>query len=146
MPRRRRAASPPRRASGITFCSPRSAPTSLSPTDRWQAHLSSGGDGATLLPIISFFAVALPHYLSILSQIVSFHDSLHSDPPLLAFADPYVCRSWRGMRCVQFCAGFSRECVLTFLEKLPVRKVPGIGRVLEKQLQRVLEVPSAIYP
>ena len=34
----------------------------------------------------------------------------------------------------QFCAGWSREAVLDFLRELPVRKIGGVGRVLEKEL------------
>ena len=40
----------------------------------------------------------------------------------------------------QHCAGFSHDEVLAFLGPLSVRKLPGVGRVLEKELSEVLGV------
>ena len=42
----------------------------------------------------------------------------------------------------QHCAGFSHDEVLAFLGPLSVRKLPGVGRVLEKELSEVLGVTT----
>ena len=42
----------------------------------------------------------------------------------------------------QHCAGFSHDEVLAFLGPLSVRKLPGVGRVLEKELSEVLGVST----
>ncbi|EOD08251.1 putative DNA repair protein DNA polymerase, kappa [Emiliania huxleyi CCMP1516] len=44
----------------------------------------------------------------------------------------------------QFCTGWSREAVLSFLAPLPVRKVPGVGRVMEKARARKDGAASAV--